>query len=713
MSLTYSARGRSRRPAKATRRPAESPLRSLFNAIDEGYCLCELVFGQDGAPVDYRFIEVNPLFEDMTGLKNPTGRTAYELIPDLERHWLDLYAFVAMEGGSRRFERESEALGRWFTVFVTAVAPQGRFALVFRDITAQKQAERALMASEAHARSIIDSVSDGFISVDWDWRILYMNPRGGEIIHPLGLQRDQLRGLTLWEAFPDLLDTPFEALYRRAMVERVALSIEEYFPPLQSWFDVRCYPTHDGLAIHFLDISARRRGEEALRHSEARLRQLADAMPQLVWTADSSGLVDYYNSRIADYSGAVLNADGRWTWLGLVHADDQQATREAWSNAQKYGVVYQATHRVQMASGEFRWHLSRGIPVRDEHGRITRWFGTATDVHDLRQAEEALRESEARFRTITEAMPQMVWSARADGQTDFFNARWYEFTGVPEEASQGDAWRDLFHPDDQEEIEQRWSHSVRTGEAYEIEYRLRHHSGYYRWVLGRASPMREGGVVVRWFGSCTDIHEMKQAQEHRKLLMEELNHRVKNTLAVVQSLAFQSLRGHKSREEQLLSFEGRLRALAAAHDVLLRESWLRASLREIIESAQRACGLDLGRMRLHGPDVMLPPKQSVTMAMALHELCTNAVKYGALSSPAGRVEITLRKLGGNQFDFSWVERGGPPAEIPQQSGFRTRMLQRVLSNDFAASVSLSYDQEGFNCHFNGWLDGLRPSQAGR
>jgi len=553
--------------------PAEPVLRALFNAVDEGYCLCELVYDADGRPIDYRFLEVNPLFEEMTGLRNACGRTAYDLIPDLEPHWLDLYASVALRGGARRFERQSEAMGRWFTVFVAPVEPRGRFALVFRDITGQKRAEAAVQASETQARTIIDSLSDGFISISADWRITYVNPRGEAVVAPLGRHRGNLLGVVLWEAFPGLIGTPFEALYRRSMAERVGLSLEEYFEPLDSWFDVRCHPVGDGLAIHFLDITDRRQADAAVREREARFRQLADAMPQLVWTATADGTVDYYNSRVGAFRGAVRDQDGAWRWSGLLHPEDSAPTFAAWERARRLEIAYQATHRIQMADGAFRWHLSRAVPVRDEHGRVARWFGTATDIHDLRTAEDLLRESEERFRTITEVMPQMVWSARADGYTDFFNARWYEFTGAPEGSTDGNGWRALYHPDDQEEIAARWSASLRTGDPYEIECRLRHRSGGYRWVLSRAAPMREAGRAVRWFGSCTDIDEMKRAQEHRKLLMEELNHRVKNTLAVVQSLAFQSLRGDTpERDRQTTAFYGRLRALAAAHDVLIRES---------------------------------------------------------------------------------------------------------------------------------------------
>ena len=131
----------------------------------------------------------------------------------------------------------------------------------------------------------------------------------------------------------------------------------------------------------------------------------------------------------------------------------------------------------------------------------------------------ALAASERRFRVMTGAMPQMVWTALPDGFHDFYNDRWYEFTGVPAGSTDGEGWNGMFHPDDQERARTRWRHSLATGDPYEVEYRLRHHSGAYRWTLGRAMPLRDAeGRIERWFGTCTDIEDLKQAEgEARKL----------------------------------------------------------------------------------------------------------------------------------------------------------------------------------------------------
>src|SRR5215218_5220330 len=170
-----------------------------------------------------------------------------------------------------------------------------------------------------------------------------------------------------------------------------------------------------------------------------------------------------------------------------------------------------------MRSGDFRWARSRAFPRRDDSGRIIKWYGSTEDIHERKLAEERLRESEARFQAIVNSIDQMIWSTRPDGFHDFYNDRWYEYTGVPYGSTDGEAWNGMFHPDDQERAWAAWRRSLATGEPYEIEYRLRHRSGAYRWTLGRALPVRnDRGEIERWYGTCTDIDALKQLMGERE-----------------------------------------------------------------------------------------------------------------------------------------------------------------------------------------------------
>jgi PAS domain S-box-containing protein len=183
--------------------------------------------------------------------------------------------------------------------------------------------------------------------------------------------------------------------------------------------------------------------------------------------------------------------------------------------------VFELEHRVRRADGRTGWTLSRAVPLLGENGEITEWIGAASDVTVRKQAEVTLRQSESRLRELADAMPQIVWVTRPDGYHEYYNRRWYEFTGVAEGSTDGEGWNALFHPDDRARAWARWRHSLATGEPYEIEYRLRHHTGEYRWTLGRALPIRdERGRIERWFGTCTDIDAMKRLTAEREHLLE-------------------------------------------------------------------------------------------------------------------------------------------------------------------------------------------------
>jgi len=209
-----------------------------------------------------------------------------------------------------------------------------------------------------------------------------------------------------------------------------------------------------------------------------------------------------------------------------------------------------------------------------EDGAIVGVFGVvqAAPVQAGQAAHErALATSEARFRAITNAMPQMVWSTLPDGFHDYYNDQWYAFTGVPHGSTDGEGWNDMFHPDDQAEAWAKWSHSLATGERYEIEYRLRHRSGAYRWVLGRALPvMDEDGVIRRWMGTCTDIHEhkltadaLRDADVRKDEFLAMLGHELRNPLAPISSAAalLPLSKGDPARVEHI----GRVIARQAAH----------------------------------------------------------------------------------------------------------------------------------------------------
>lgn len=299
--------------------------------------------------------------------------------------------------------------------------------------------------------------------------------------------------------------------------------------------------------------------------------------------------------------------------------------------------------------------------------------------------EQALSATEAKFETLTDAMPQMVWSTLPDGFHDYYNARWYEFTGVPAGSTDGEAWNGMFHPDDQELAWARWRESLETGEPYEIEYRLRHHSGEYRWTLGRALPVRDdNGQIIRWIGTCTDIHEAKRTAELNTLLSRELSHRIKNIFAVVSGLIALSARQFPEAKAFAAQLRDRVAALGRAHEFVrphsdesrpvLGATTVQGMLSELFSPYP---AWSESRMVIDGDDCPVDDRGATPLALLFHELATNATKYGALSTGEGKVSLVLTiDPIEDLLRIAWTETGGPavPGE-PERVGFGSRLAE--------------------------------------
>ena len=320
------------------------------------------------------------------------------------------------------------------------------------------------------------------------------------------------------------------------------------------------------------------------------------------------------------------------------------------------------------------------------------------------RAEAALRESEARFHLLADSIPQLAWMARPDGWIFWYNQRWFDYTGTTLEAMEGWGWRKVHHPDHVDRVVARLQRSWQTGEPWEDTFPLKGRDGSWRWFLSRALPVHDdAGRVTRWFGTNTDITELREAEERRKLLLAELDHRVKNTLAAVQSLAGQTLRGADSLAAFGERFDARLLALSRSHDLLARETWQGADLGDVVAEAlapYRSAG-SAPRVALAGPPVRLGPTATVTLGMALHELAANAAKHGALSTTIGEVAVewSIDWRGGKSpaLEICWRESGGPPVERPQRSGFGTRLIRRGLGIELNAEADLDFAPDGLQC----------------
>ncbi|NJL94953.1 MAG: PAS domain S-box protein, partial [Anaerolineae bacterium] len=262
------------------------------------------------------------------------------------------------------------------------------------------------------------------------------------------------------------------------------------------------------------DVSEAKEVQAQLRLARDQFQNMAESMPQLVWTANSAADVDYYNSRAVSYKGIQPRLDGRYTWQAVLHPDDAEHTLAAWQAAVARLEPYECEHRLEMADGSFRWHISRAVPVAIGPGERVKWYGTATDVHALKETEAALRESEARFRTMANHAPVMIWVSQPEGRCTYLSQSWYAFTGQPDGTGLEYGWLEAVHPDQQERAEQTFLAANKFREPFRMEYLLRRQDGHYRWVLDSAQPRyNDTGDFLGYIGSILDITDRRQAEE--------------------------------------------------------------------------------------------------------------------------------------------------------------------------------------------------------
>ena len=276
--------------------------------------------------------------------------------------------------------------------------------------------------------------------------------------------------------------------------------------------------------LELLRAGPERPGARGEHERDSQFRALVEVSPQVVWFGDAHGRITYCNPYWEAYTGLRAEGTAGEGWASVIHPDHQQRVLGIW----KHAVETQGRYEVEIpfrraADGTYRWFLARGIPIRNDRGGVERWVGIAVDIDDRRRAEEALRASEERFRSVADATPGFIWTADTRGMLDYTSPRWHEYSGTTPDDSTGTGWASFVHPEDQQRALGTWAVSVASGQFYETEFRLRARDGRYRWWLARALPMdTQGESAGRWAGVCMDIHEIVAARETLSRSREQL-----------------------------------------------------------------------------------------------------------------------------------------------------------------------------------------------
>jgi len=403
------------------------------------------------------------------------------------------------------------------------------------DITDRRMAEATIRASEERYRTLTEAIPQIVWNATPDGEVTYFNQRWLEYTQ---LPLEKLLEKTWLAALHPADQERVQTSWRNTIANAAVGNVDRFREELRlrrgdtgeyRWFLTVAVPLRraDGGIDQWIgsmaDIHDQKTAAEVIRESEEKFRQLAESIPQLAWMTDADGYIFWYNERWYDYTGTTFQEVKGWGWQAVLDPAELSRVLTKFKGHLKSGEPWEDTFLLRRADGQMRWHLSRARPIRDDAGRVVRWFGTNTDITEQRELEEKLRAGEERFRTLTEAVPQMVWTADTGGEVTFFNRRWGEYTGTGLGTNPGE-WANVVHPEDVDQLRADWQLAVaHQPERFSDEFRLKRAAdGAFRWMLSTAVPLRNvEGAVTEWVGSITDIDDQKRQAENLECMVRE------------------------------------------------------------------------------------------------------------------------------------------------------------------------------------------------
>jgi PAS domain S-box-containing protein len=456
--------------------------------------------------------------------------------------------------------------------------------------------------------------------------------------------------------------------------------------------------------------------------TENQFAVLAEFLPQLVWSVRPEGYHDYFNRRWHEFTGLTPEQSVGAGWHQAVHPDDLPGVQARWEQSLEAGLPYECEYRIRNAAGGYEWVLSRAAPFRDASGEVTRWFGTSTNIDAQRKAEEALRLLEKQYRLALEATGLGTWTIDLTKDRISWDEGTCALYDIPHNGLYSlslDEASEMIHPDDRESVK----HSIaaasdpRSNGRYESQYRATLPDGKLRWFRshGQALFVQEGSAsrAVSISGVISDVTEGRASEEAQQLLTRELNHRVKNLFAIANGMVSMTARTARDPKEMATALRGRLSALSRAHELVQpvtgssQIAGQEVGLAQLIEAVLEPYKQNgHSRILVEGPSVSVGSNTTTSLALVLHELATNAAKYGCLSKPGGQLIIRW-ELQNDSADLLWVESGGPAiGDPPSFEGFGTQLSQRSITGQLGGVLEREWRSEGLQVHMTLPLDRL-------
>ncbi|MFN8491149.1 MAG: PAS domain S-box protein [Caldilineaceae bacterium] len=573
-----------RAKAEAALSASEEKYRTLFESMTEGFGIGELIRDETGKAVDWQFLELSQSLEKHTGM-NPAAsvnRPFGELFPGIDRsYWVAVYADVVDNKIIRTFENYWAPIDRWLAG--TAMPAQnGRFNIVYEDVTERKrrEAHQTLLVEISDALSrlvtpdeIMQAVGSQFgeyLQLDVCVFVDVDEARGEVTVHH-GWNKAGVPSLKQTFRMVEYLTDAFARASRagelfvvRDTATDARVDADAYARlNIGAWLGV---PFHrEGRWTAFLAVTniaprdwrddeielvrtiadrvfpgiERARAEAALRASEARIRIAVEAAQLATWEWQLRTGEIYWNERHFLLFGMTPQDQSMRIddFFNHVHPDDRTwlgATLQAAIDERR---VYQAEFRIRTEDGSTRWMNGYGRVMAEENGQVTQMSGVMFDITERKEVEEALRDSEVRFRAVANLVPDLLWSNDPVGVTEWYNQRWFEYTGQTLEKASAYGWLDALHPDDRANVLHNSQRAMEQGEPLRREDRIRSATGEYHWFLVQANPLKDAtGKILRWFGAATDIHEQRLAREMLEQRVQERTHELEALSASRQQL---------------------------------------------------------------------------------------------------------------------------------------------------------------------------------
>jgi PAS domain S-box-containing protein len=438
--------------------------------------------------------------------------------------------------------------------------------------------------------------------------------------------------------------------------------------------------------------------EAKLRQSERRFQALADHAPVGIFETDPDGNCTFVNEKWCSLAGMAPEAARGRGWVAALHPEDRQKVFDEWYAAAQAGREFSAEYRFLTPEGRTSWLKGSARALRTDDGQISGYIGTVTDITDHMLSEQASAVLAPKLQLVADALPALISYVDASAHYRFNNQAYVDWFGRAREEIQGKHMREVLGEKAFTRV-QPYVAAALSGQRVHYEAQVPYKTGGTRYVRADYVPhVLANGSVAGFYALITDITHRKEAQEHTHMLLREVNHRAKNLLAVVQAMARQTVQDeHPAMFAE--RFSARLLALGASQDLLVQGDWRGVDLNLLVRSQLAHLDDLVGtRVVLDDEPLCLLPAAAQTLGMALHELATNAAKYGALSVPEGTVRITwslFEEKPVQRFVMQWSERGGPRVQRPTRKGFGHTIIKAAIEHGLDAAVRIEYAQAGF------------------